>query len=101
MMLPPDVGMVSVQRRLSAHGHAPFQMNVEIPREHASFNFSAVDFQHVCKNAVEKEIFIVSKNMVPHVSGKPVGNVSNIKVPIHLWGKIWAFLYFDSRPKSI
>eukprot|EP00957_Ditylum_brightwellii_P027856 2105166-Ditylum_brightwellii.AAC.1 len=49
MMLPPEVGIVNVQRRIRAHGHASFQMNVEIPREHASLNFSDVDICHVCK----------------------------------------------------
>eukprot|EP00957_Ditylum_brightwellii_P061607 4674795-Ditylum_brightwellii.AAC.1 len=49
MMLPPEVGMVNVQRRISAHDHAPFQMNAEIPMECASFDFSAVDFHCVYK----------------------------------------------------
>eukprot|EP00957_Ditylum_brightwellii_P155765 11858758-Ditylum_brightwellii.AAC.2 len=54
MMLLPEVGMVNVQRRISAHGHAPFQMNVEISREHVSFDFSAVDFDCVCKKCGRK-----------------------------------------------
>eukprot|EP00957_Ditylum_brightwellii_P134189 10230802-Ditylum_brightwellii.AAC.1 len=54
MALSPEVGMVNVQRRISGYGHAPSQMNVEILREHASFNFSAIDFHRVCKKCGRK-----------------------------------------------
>ena len=44
MTLPPEVGMVNVGRHSSEHGHAPFQVDVQNPRECAPNNFSLADF---------------------------------------------------------
>ena len=58
MTLPPEVGMVNVGRHSSEHGHAPFQVDVQSPRECALTMFSCRLLTCVQKVWTKKEAHV-------------------------------------------